>query len=397
MVEIVSENAEIEREVAKLCELLVKHGGMVDERLIIKEEGGNLSILAPPEIAKSTKILRAPHSTLLFIDQFEIAVEGSDFVLKNVDAEANEGQRALMDSMLRIYNLCGKVDDFKKYATVNLYNLDRPLLDRILNATAEQYQNLFGDKDFILSGFMRMRTLGTKIAGADTPRPALMPVIDFMNHNISAGNFSMQKQALEIHRSSREGGTSECFVRYGPYDALDMLNTYGFVDEAPCFVYARPMRVELPGVGEINVLLQNRKHVNKKLPDTLQDLRSLFPPLQRVEGTNTMAAGFLRIPAPEAPRALRRVIQAIVGFLTAGDFPANTTEVVNHAETQIVEGTRTFYQDLKTDMENYNPSPELAPLVDNVRRLAEVQLSHLSKYDYDVSRSPRPGFRRAGR
>ncbi len=389
MVEIASDNADIERAIAELCALVVKYGGTVDDKLIFREAGGNLSILAPSDVPKHRKILRAPNEALLFLDLYDVAAEGDDFVLKDVKPEATEAQRVLMEQMLNIYNLCGKIPDFKKYNTMNLFWHDRELLTRVMGtALVDHLENNLLD-DFEVKGFFRTRQLGTKLGYEGKTRAALMPVIDFLNHNIGATNFSMKKDGLEIHRYSIEGGTAECFVRYGPYDALDLCNTYGYVDRTPCYVYARPMTVELPGLGKLKIGQQNKKYLNVKLPKHLMDLQPLFPPLHRVKDTDIMAIGFLRIPTPEAPRSLRRIIHAVVGQMCEGNFPSNKDELIDKAEREIVEGTRNYYQSLKDDLANYEAAPEIAPVIENLHGMARIQLSHLSRYNYKIARSPR--------
>ncbi len=390
MVKIASENTDIERELVKLCGLLETYGGFIDERLTIREKGGNLSIEAPEEVSKTTTILRAPRDALLYLDLFDVAAEGDDFVLKNVKPEANEAQRSLMESMLTVYNLCGKIPDYKKYATVNLLSHDRPLLTRLLNEKVVQEVERKLAQNPPVSGFFHTRQLGTKKLNEAKVRAALMPVIDFLNHNFAAGNYHLKDEDLEIMRSSSAQGGAECFVRYGAYDSFDMLMTYGYVDPTAPYVYARPTTLEVEGVGSIRVELQNRKFQNKKLPAQVSDLRGFFPPLQKVGGAGELMVGFLRIPTLGSPRALRRVLRAIISTMSTGSLPEEIMAFVDTAERQIVEGTRSFYEELNRDMAAYDANPEVAPIIQNIYDVAKIQLNYLKAYDYDIARTDRP-------
>ncbi len=396
MVEIVSSDTDIERELRELCDLVRDNGGLVDDGLTIRALDGNVRIEASPDITKGKRILHLPSELLLPLDEFDVAVEGNDFVLNGVNREVSKVRRALMERQLAIYNLTGKIADHQKCATANLYFHDADLLQRIFGKEVLERLKVEFDENHDANMFLRTRRIGAKVVAGGTAQSALMPVIDFLNHHILADDFKMGEAGLFVQRYSPEGGATECFVRYGVYDALDMLNNYNYVESNPCFVYVRPMEIEVPGLGTIDIKLRNRKFISKKeLPESLRGLRGFFPPIQCDEGSDRVSVGFLRIPMPNSPRALRRMAAALISILASGEKPNNTIELIDFVEREVIERTRTFYEDLKRDMEVYEDNAEIATVIQNIRDVAQVQLGHLAAYDYEKARAsqpvPRPG------
>ncbi len=112
-----SDNKDILRCLQKLEEQVVSSGGWLHEKLEIKEEGGELSVLSPlePEDRKSV-LIDLPEQALIPYEAAWVGIRNDEFYLKeNIDsALLTPPRRALFETMLELYNLTGKFEAHRK-------------------------------------------------------------------------------------------------------------------------------------------------------------------------------------------------------------------------------------------------------------------------------------------
>lgn len=405
MVEIHSDNNVLERAILEMCDLIKANGGKVDDRLTIEAVDGNIRVLAAPDIPTRTDLMRCPTETLIPLDKFVFGVEGNDLVLKEVKDGALESQKKFIEPLLTVYNEAGKIADTEANRTSKLAQFDEDLFKRILpNVKMERYQGK--DREELLAdAFLHTRQLGyreisnekdgSNTDGGDSgtapgtdkknTTPVLMPVIDLVNHNIAAPNFFNQN-GIEIRKSPSGLFGSEVFVRYGPYDALDMLNSYNYVDPHQRFVVVRPTELELEGLGTLRIEMSARRFNGKKIPPQIKDLRSFLPPIRKMEDGGGIAAGFLRIPTSQSPRALRRILTFLIGMMNQDRRMSQTDHLIDHAERHMLTSTREFYQSLRADLVNYKPAPEIEGVISRLNQVAKLQLELLDQYSFERAR-----------
>ena len=106
---IIADDPELERHLARLHDLIVSNGGFVHEECVIVVQDGNLRIEAPRSVPEGIELIRVPEALLLSVDDFGLYQDGDDIRIGTPSDSVTPVQAELMDSMIAIYNISGKI------------------------------------------------------------------------------------------------------------------------------------------------------------------------------------------------------------------------------------------------------------------------------------------------
>lgn len=411
MVEFACNSNEMEKGIRTLCDRIVACGGFVEDRLTIGDVDGNFLITAPESVDPKAPIIRVPKDHLLPVDKYTIGIEGDDFVIRDHDKSLPETQVELMEIMLALYNLAGKVPDHRKVCFWQLSRLDPELMNMATSARnnvalkfTEKMEEL-NDEDFIVESYLKTRVLGVKGSGLELSdidvqkilrgktiksrpaemQPSMMPLIDFLNHNISAGGYILsdeERSRLSVGKSTIVDGSNECFVGYGYHDALDTLINYNFVDWYSVFVRSIPMQINVPGFGIFNINANGgRANLKpKEVPPKLRDLGYYLPNVVLDENPKMITFSYLLIPQMKAPRSLRRILAFAVWHMSNNHSESELMDCVDYLQDEIINRNLAFYDDLEQKMKDRPIVKGTEVIVDNVKTMIKTQRENILKY-----------------
>lgn len=329
MVAIVAENAEVEKEIQNLLDILVDAGSGFHSQLLIYEKGGGLSIKTTEPMEFGKEIIRLPRTVLMPGDQYSLDVKEGAFVVTYPDHSiATDLQRRVINKMYEIYNLTNKVDLHEKYSFLLSLKNSPDLLDKLAEGrefvigaykdwlswikagmTDEQYRKI------LYETYVKTRPLGYSDPVRESSVSMIMPVLDFMNHHWEGGSFAVgqgvvRKGDLVMHTSQPFKDSTECYANYGILDAFDALVRYDFIDKAAPIL--RSVCVDLEGpAGDVIHIKNHLGFVYKKeLKENVQDLRRYIPDIS-FKDDQTVVSHIL-LPADKSKFALVRVLNIIL-------------------------------------------------------------------------------------
>ena len=388
MVEFVCDSAEVESLLRKQCALIVACGGMLDDRLTITCESGELRIKAQQAIPDKDRLIFLPARCLVPIGKFDLRFQGNRLVIGSHEKGLTEVQIELMEAMTLLFNLTRKLAQQKKVSVFGLYHRNRSLMDAILNCRSYDRMALYKQaknmdhSHFIFDEFIKSRRL---VMGEDngTPTEYWAPIIDCLNHHPKAAGVaasaSQGREGLTVFNSPI-GSSHECYVNYGPFDAADTFIFHHFVDRNAPFVRSVPMRIEAPGIGLLRVdsLLDGPN--SRDIPEPTRDLGFYLPDIEQSEDRKTVSVSFLLIPQKGAPRALRRVLTLSMSKLTADHDRAEQAAL--YVEKQVIRENMRHYTELLAYLDSYRANASTRLIVQNAREMAKTQLDKIAQYPF---------------
>jgi len=404
MVQIICDHVEIERSLRRLASLVQKNDGWLDERLIIRYERGGFSVHAKANGAQSNWIIKMPPSCLLPTDQFQLNLVGDDICIQSHTSELSGRRLDLLDAVLELWNQSGKIVTQKETTFWSLSENDPELFKHLVAGRNTQFYAKLEDhlyaKDqsehLLIKGFLESRTSGLTLNLASAERTQmLMPIIELLNHHPVAPSYAYfvnqhEQNQLAIKEFCPHPETTECFVRYGHYDAYDLLLNYGYVERNTFFIRSIPMEISFPGLGVMRVFTSTGQLSSKNLPPQIAGLGVFLPKFFIDRNAGVADVGYLLIPQETAPHALRRVLSFIIFHLDPKLSPKKVADFTEMAEKQVLAENTKFYQDLLEYLQHLDSTGKNKHVlqVRSAREMANVQLSKLAKYPFigkDVS------------
>lgn len=414
MVEFACEDRQVEAAFRTLCEQVTQHGGLIYDRLTMGCRNGDFIISAPQDKPAGEKILIIPKDILLPVARYHIAVEGDDMVITTPDPGLSRGQIAIMESMLALFNLTGKMKQLRQHSVLGLLRSDPAFFEAIAarqgSGGKPYYESMkeSGDSDFWLEAFMKTRVLGFKDRPDDKQSERvqmLMPVVDFINHHPQAYGFFTSFRTIDkrppppspggqenIEAQGADGvavmnacpvpGSQECFVNYGAFDAADTFVNYNFVERNAAFVRSVSMTVKIPGVGTLNINSFAVRPEFTKLPEQVRDLRFFLPAIQADPRNRTVTLSSLLIPQDPAPRALRRVLAIALSRIGLTLDESILSDAVRHAERVVIAENERYYTDLLAFLDSRKPAAATKHIAAMAREMAELQLKRIALYPF---------------
>ena len=390
MVSIVADNRDVERCLEKILAEARSGGAEFAPSLVLRCVGGDLSVESAPESTEQV-LIRLPEETLVPVGLFGLQLQGDDIVIASIDPAVSAKGRTLCESMLELYNLTGKIGWYRR-TSPPLFLRSRPELAQLIARSLEEPRRRSfttpmrdGEENHIvLQRFLGSRWFGFSDDTGAAPTRVLMPIVDLMNHHehgspfenagIEGGRFLRIQRAKKMPREERE-----CFVRYGPYDAMEMLLAYNFVDESASFVRSIPMEITLPGVGMLAIRAMKKKGGKRNVPTAFRDIAPYLPRIISKQ-PNYLEIASLIIPTRVTPQAFRRVLNLLIATLNPGC--ADRLDLIVQAEEKIVDANKAHYEALKTGLHDVSTDTAGdAEILRGLTRACDVQLEHLRHYN----------------
>ena len=164
MITIDSDNKEIKKTLRKLYELVVANGGVIHEKLTITSHNGDFQILVTGDIPDDQVIISLPIECLLPVNKYKLVLIDYKIVMLSHDKDLNEGQVAIMKTLIELYNQTGKIDTQKYISTYSLLFENKSLLKQILKSRSKNNTPFLksckemSETTFYLKSFLKTRT-----------------------------------------------------------------------------------------------------------------------------------------------------------------------------------------------------------------------------------------------
>jgi hypothetical protein len=407
MVDFVCENTEIRKTLIDLHTQVQSNGGFVHDKLTVISTQGDFKIRVADDVPLGEKILMLPRQCLLPADKFTLGLEDNEILIKAHDREVSSAQVGMMETMIALYNLTEKIATQKRISTLLLYHEDRALFDMLLGGRSKEGISSFEEmvaqeeNDFCLGNFIKTRVLGFKEEGRGESEPfrianVFMPIIDFLNHHPEAAGFvrrmrgragassdeNLGQESVTILNYCPGPDHKECFVNYGPYDAMDSLLHYNYTERNAGFVRSVPLTCTIPGRGTVNIRSAVGRVDFKVLPEKLRDIKFYIPGITKDEGKNVVELSFLYIPLGNAPRSMRRVLALALNQLGVGMEDPERMQFIRLLESQVIHENLKYFTGLLDYLASCKPKPALTSIVGNVQEMAKHQLVTIGSYPF---------------
>lgn len=385
MTSIVADDCATEAALHKLVGLLRTAGAQFADGLVIKGLGGNLSIEAPT-VRRGMRLVRLPQHCLVPLSALRLTLVNDDIVIASARSGLHKPAVAISEAMLEIYNLCGKLAQHRRTTPWSLIAAYPDLLSYVAPPSRDDFPFSANDirsgneAKVMLASFLHSRLFTYDPSDTAKPRPVILPVTDFFNHDWRGEPYAFDAKGAVVMRraATTPGKGNETFARYGLHDAYDMWITYGFIDDEVPFVQSLETAVKLRGVGTIRFGDVAASRGDDDAEPTVQDLPSYVPRiLDRKGGRATVGAAV--IPGPEMPRALRRALGILIGELGAPR--RGRRALVLAAEEQLLDANLGYYSELKSCLEGLSVDDAAhAAIHANFIRLCDQQTKRLRAY-----------------
>jgi hypothetical protein len=388
MVSIAAHNRDVERSLQKNIKLAEQDGAEFSDDLLLKCVDGSLSLEAPADSAGKV-LIRLPWDCLIPLQSFQFSVIDDNIIVSSHDEGLTSSCVARMEAILELYNLTNKFA-YHRRTSPWLLIASHPRLQQYVvqrrSGIASEYGKFIHSgtrNELLLRTFLNTRAYTSRVDFAQARQfPVLMPVLDLMNHHIYGAAYPEDQdtagRSITMRRSAPIPGTgTECFACYGPYDSFETWITYNFIDGRVPFVTSVAMTIDLPGLGTIRLANFHKLRFKKDLPDSVKYLWAYIPQLL-AKREHHMETASLLIPGHRAPKALRQTLRFLISEIS----PAHSqTDLVLHAEDQIIAANNTYYRSLMAFLQTLSAEDPLQkPILDEFIRLCELQLARLQVY-----------------
>ena len=202
------------------------------------------------------------------------------------------------------------------------------------------------------------------------------------NHHSRAAGFTpdlgdQYQEHLGVISAKPAEESDESFVRYGPFDYLDLLLNYNFLgtEAAVDFVRSVPVELDFGKFGRIIVNSSAGGGLRSKLPQKIRDLKFWIPSIVD-KSEDHLEVSHLLIPATRSLLALRRTLKVLLNTLgTVGD-PKTAQELILEAERQVLRANLEYYAALRMTAEN----APVSPLRSAALSICELQIDLIEQY-----------------
>lgn len=383
----------VAQELTRLVETCRKHGAWIHDDVTFDVSGGDITLHRSTASEGRERLIHMPASLMPALDEFEFEMRGNAISF-TPRPEASVVHTEIMSLIVSIYNKANKVGQWReRFFLTALTEADKGIADKLqslkpMQGKLKKYtemrksgkldelamESFFGSRLFRLSGPL-MKASGR---GDGPAKQVFLPVIDFINHNTSAGGFGMANDpqdgpSMNIVAASPEPN-SEIFVRYNVFDPVDTFMFYGFVDKTAPWLASVPMTINVPNGRAVRVVNSGAAR-KKEPPKAFSDIRAYLPVIQpRRDGSLMVSRLF--IPGKQAPRALRRVLSLIVRAASEASTRPEVMKAVLAVENAIVVKNLEWWTNFRTEIDAMSESPMKQSLVE----LCDTSADHLKAY-----------------
>ena len=389
--DIQSDNPDIEKVLIGINDRVMAEGAVMAEGLEIACKNGEMSILSSG-VPTAGPLIKMPHNCLLPYDDFTLALEGSDIVIKSHTDKVTPLQVGLMEYMMALYNMTDKIDLHRAASPWMILQKAPEVLDILAmgregdgfrGQVSAIRQEKAGDA-FTLSTFFNSRLLGCRLYEPKTKKKrVLMPILDCLNHTAAGAFFQNDypdkgRSSIFIRQSNPVPGSNECYAFYGRLDAFDSYINYGFVDEKAPMVRSVPIDIDFGKFGTIKIRGLTGMVKKSELPDLYKDLFFHMPIINVYHDEKRAEMSHIFIPGRNARKSMRRILEFVILLLIPSISESEALGYVLKAESEIINRNVAYYNDLlgratsENDMKNKTLS--------QVQILCNAQLKKINEY-----------------
>ena len=400
MTTIEADNAEIEKHLINLVDLVEEGGGGIHSNILLRARDGDLSVSTKEPIRRGGEIIRLTRKILLPSDQYIVGVKGDEFTLDfPKQTTLTTLQKKLAENMIALYNATDKVALHKKYSFLLSIKKYPEVLDYIVGgrnlpakfiewiAQAKEDMDQAALNDFVVDTFLKTRYLGYNDHIRMSNVSIVMPVIDFLNHNWSGASFAVGRAPrtgdIIVNNSQPVKDSAECFAFYGPMDSLDTLIRYDFIDVDAPVIRSVPIKLNTPDGGVIDISGAFSALVNVAENKNIADLHLYVPTTEMSEDGRHLTVTHVFVPYSHSPLAMRRVLHYLLQQYFGKDEGVDVemcNKWVLEAERKIIDVNVSYYEGLLSLLGPLlSADPENIGL-QNVKGLADLQLQKLMQY-----------------
>lgn len=392
MVLISADNQDIETCLYKLCRQVTDIGGRIDDEADLFCDQGYLGVRSRRARASNEPLVMLPESGLIPMDKVKIRLSGNHLELADHHSDMGPQRVALFETMLELYNLTRKIEDHQRSCIWAALADEPRLMQQFLGSQAtimplKEFYDCYQANErerLIIRTFFEARMLAFKAKNCADRDFMLMPIIDCFNHHINAPPYINKKNddgrlCLSVLDSCRDADTGESYVRYGLFDASDLLVHFGFVPNATPFVRSIPLSLKFDHTKEIRIRAFARGPYPESLPEPIADLRNYAP--ERLEETEDhVVYSHIIVPGANAPFSMRRILSMVISQACRKQGTSDVQELVAGAEDIIVAENSKFYQGLLQALAGIAPTGKNATMLEMLKKMAALQLQHLRNY-----------------
>lgn len=230
--------------------LVIARGGAVHPAAVIEEQGGSLRVVCDSTSAVCEPLFVVPDELLVPVDCLDWTQNEKALELASSPSELSRDQADLLALFVTIYNATGKINWIQNQAARILSRDDEfaSQLAMVRPGCEVSWQSA-------AATFMGTRTYASEHASAGlADKNCVLPLIDFMNHNLEGSRFWHGGGNLKVDIANFEG-TDECFVNYGKRrDPLGLALSFGYLDSLSPFALSVPVSLDLGHFGLLEVV-----------------------------------------------------------------------------------------------------------------------------------------------
>lgn len=244
--------------IERMARLVIAAGGHLHPGALIEERGGNLRVRRTSNLQSGEALFRLPADVLVPVGGLSLHSTAGQITGYTGGELLTGTQTALLDQMIELFNLCGKLGQFPAVP------------GSILRAQPEWLAAIEAIKpDFTpppaepAHGLLNTRRIqNTNAANGFAEGQYLMPIMEFLNHRSGAPQFGLGGGAIAIAAWNADD-SDECFAGYADQlDPLSLALHYGYADETNLLAHSAPVSIALPGLGRVEVGAAERRPVN---------------------------------------------------------------------------------------------------------------------------------------
>lgn len=250
-----TDSSDIEQSLERTVALVRSAGGIVSDRLIVREVEGHFSCAVGSGAPAGELLVQYDPELSVPMHRIEWADDSETLAIHRLPDDLTNTQRALLEDWLVLVNTTGKLRKVRSSLprfVVNSWPLRHHLADAGYPSMRKR-SNLADLRRIAINWHSRPvpNDQQTSAAGEHPPGMALIPLKHLVNHHPEGATQQPVPHQVAVISSSTPG-TDETFENYGDLDAMKMLLGFGFrADFAPS---AHSVPVSVPSsVGRISV------------------------------------------------------------------------------------------------------------------------------------------------
>jgi hypothetical protein len=389
--------------IQQLKSALESLGARFHAGLVIVEQDGNIQVQLKQDTTEDELLISLPLQAMPFVSDYRFTLDDNNLLqVKAKKDMLNSPAKPIMLLLVKLYNVCNKLSDWKANYPVFLLSGHQEIFDKLVagRSTKQISKQYYADEraeidnSIVIDSFFNsrimikdstvLRQLGIK--SRNTYERYFIPFIELINHKMGANNYQddLKSATLNVFTGQSLAG-GEIFVEYNLDDPLVTFLSYGFVDDSSSWVYSVPLKLKTTSGMVMFVSNYLASAELSVIPAQLSGLAKYFPASITRNGAE-IAVSKLVIPAKEQPQLLKLVLSHILKSLDwEGIYtnPNNLHREIEYLNQQLIELNRQYWLSLSEMVQRHclsnNPLPQL--LTTQLTQLCDCYLAHLDMYE----------------